>query len=135
MAYEAWCTENGEGTLSQNMFSRVIGERGVVKKFEEGKSNKVRIWKGIGLQKSVPPSPPSEKVSRDKSPANVGVVKDNGTLSEDFQNFSTEPPTREYFSENGKKCPSMKKVSLIASPPPSVDGGRSGVGVHTSRGE
>jgi hypothetical protein len=86
----------------------------VVKKFEEGKSNKVRIWKGIGLQKSVPPSRPSEKVSRDKSPANVGVVKDNGTLSEDFQNFSTESPTREYFSENDKKV-SLDEKSVPGS--------------------
>jgi len=53
-AYEAWCTENGEGTLSQNMFSRVLGERGVVKDFEEGKSYGIRVWKRIGLQKSDP---------------------------------------------------------------------------------
>src|SRR5215208_5596581 len=53
-AYEAWCTENGEGTLSQNMFSRVLGERGVVKDFEEGKSYGIRVWKRIVLQKSDP---------------------------------------------------------------------------------
>ena len=113
-AYEAWCTENGEGTLSQNMFSRVIGERGAVKNFEEGKNNKIRIWKGIGLQKSVPPSPSSEKVSLDKSPANTGAVKNNGTLSEDFQNLSTEPPTQEGFSENGQKV-SLEEKSVPQS--------------------
>jgi putative DNA primase/helicase len=102
-AYEAWCMENGEGTLSQNMFTRVMGERGVVKGFEEGKSNGIRDWKGIKLQKSDPTPPSPEKVSLDKSPANKGVVKDSGTLSEDFENFSSEPPTQEGFWENGKK--------------------------------
>jgi phage/plasmid-associated DNA primase len=88
-AYETWCLENGEGSISQNMFTRVMGERGVVKNFEAGKSDKIRIWKGIGLQESVPPTPPSEKVSPPKNPANTGVVKEEGALSEDFQNFST----------------------------------------------
>jgi hypothetical protein len=53
-AYETWCLENGEGSISQNMFTRVMGERGVVKNFEEVKVRGNRTWKGIGLQKSAP---------------------------------------------------------------------------------
>jgi putative DNA primase/helicase len=87
-AYETWCLENGEGSISQNMFTRVMGERGVVKNFEEVKVRGNRTWKGIGLQKSAPQPPSPEKVPPDKTPANTGVVKEEGALSEDFQNFS-----------------------------------------------
>ena len=104
-AYEAWCIENGEGALSQNMFTRVIGERGVVKNFEEGKVRGICMWKGIGLQKSAPQPPRPEKVPPDESPANTGVVKDRGHFSEDFENFSGKPPTQERFWKNGQKVP------------------------------
>jgi putative DNA primase/helicase len=108
-SYDAWCLENGEGALTQNMFTRVMGERGVVRNFEEVKVRGNRTWKGIGLQKSAPQPPSPGKVPPDKSPANVGVVQEEGALSEDFQNFSTEPPTREGFSKNGQKVPPESK--------------------------
>ena len=120
-AYEAWCLENGEGSLSQNMFSRVISERGVVKNFGEGKVHGIRIWKGIGLQK-VPPNPPFlKKCPPRKSPANTGVVKRlGGTFLKIRKTFLRNPLHERGFRKTAtKKCPPTKKVPPMSSPPPS----------------
>jgi hypothetical protein len=58
---------------------------------------------GHRTAKKRPAVSPLRKVSLDKSPANTGVVKDSGTLSENFENLSGNPPTQEGFSENGQK--------------------------------
>jgi putative DNA primase/helicase len=122
-AYEAWCTENGEGSLSQNMFARVIGERGVVKNFEEGKSNGIRIWKGIKLQKSDPEPPsPDRSDPVQKSWKQRGGERSQGHISSDSENFSLEPPTQEGFWKNGQKVTlNGKSDPDSVTTPPSVD--------------
>jgi putative DNA primase/helicase len=60
-AWEDWCQEEGVDAGSQTHFTRVMGERGVIRNFEEGKSNGIRVWKGIKLQKSDPETPSQTK--------------------------------------------------------------------------
>ena len=61
-AWVEWADENGENPGSQNIFTRTMRERGVVKNFAEGRSlAEGRGWRGIGL-KSVHEPPTPEKV-------------------------------------------------------------------------
>jgi putative DNA primase/helicase len=72
-AWESWCMSEGEIDMGRKKFTGIIGERGVVKGFVDGKYNGTRLWKGIGLQTSTPTPPSWEKYPRHKSPANRGV--------------------------------------------------------------
>jgi len=103
-AWEAWCYENGEEPGKQNGFTRVMGERGVVRNFGEGIVMGRRIWKGIGVDKSAPnPSPENKSAPIQKSCKQGGSSTHQVHFSSDSGNFSTDPPRVEGFSEKGKK--------------------------------
>jgi putative DNA primase/helicase len=74
-AYEQWCVEEDEEPKTIKAFGATMKEKGVVKNFEERRTKKVRIWKGIGLRESVTPTPLMTNLSPHKSPANTRVVK------------------------------------------------------------
>ena len=136
-AYEEWCVDNGETALPQRSFTSTMIERGVVKNFEDGFVQGKRGWLGISVP-SNPSPPPSEKRSAvaQKSWKHEGGERSSLHISENSKNFSEIPLTQERFSENGKDVQlcSTSAVAAFTTPPP-VDRGRSGVGVHTSRGE
>jgi hypothetical protein len=78
-------------------------DRGVVKNFEEGRSNKVRTWKGIGLRGSVTdPSPNGRSVTPQKSCKQGGGETSEGQITPNSENFSEDTPRVERFSENGQ---------------------------------
>jgi phage/plasmid-associated DNA primase len=107
-AWEEWCAEEGVEPRGQTKFTRVMGERGVVKKFAEAKIGGTRLWKGIGLAGNDGETAPNRESAPPENPCKHGggesVV---GHFDENSENFSTEPPTREGFSENGLKVPQV----------------------------
>jgi putative DNA primase/helicase len=118
-AYEEWCVENGESAMAQRSFTSTMHERGVVKNFEEGIVDRKRGWMGISVPKN-PSPPPSEKdVQQSKNSWKHGGGESPVLhISEDFQNFSSEPPTQEGFSKNGQD---LQQCSRCCHHTPSVD--------------
>jgi len=74
-AYEEWCAEEDEEPKTIKTFGSTMKEKGVVKNFEERRTKKDRMWKGIGLRESVTDTPLRKNLSPPKSPANKRVVK------------------------------------------------------------
>ena len=56
-AYEEWCAEEDEEPKTIKTFGSTMKEKGVVKNFEERRTKKDRMWKGIGLRESVTDTP------------------------------------------------------------------------------
>jgi P4 family phage/plasmid primase-like protien len=130
-AWESWCYDNGEEPGKQTGFTRVMGERGVVRGFEEKKVKGVRIWSGIGLQSDPQPDPKRGVVKTEieenggenvgesapqsaffdkvpptqKSCKQEGGERSRGQFSENKENFSPELLRVEGFAENGQKVP------------------------------
>jgi len=67
--WERWCDNEGIDPGSQVAFTRVMGERGVVKGFAEKKVNGTRVWQGINLLQG----PSDDEPAPHKSPGNRGV--------------------------------------------------------------
>ena len=102
-AWESWCFDEGEERGKPNGFSRVMKERGKVKNFEEERTKKARVWRGISVI--------SENASPPKSPAKHGGKVDSVTHSTEFtKGFSGTPSRREHLAKS--------ENSVIASPAP-----------------
>ena len=114
-AYERWCITEDEEPKTPKSFTGMMKEKGAVKNFGDGKSNGLRIWKGITLRKSVPESAPSDNVSLPKkSCKHGGRETSEGHIALDSAKVSTDGPREERFSENGRN------VSLAPQSVPDV---------------
>jgi phage/plasmid-associated DNA primase len=143
-AWETWCYENGEEPGKQTGFTRVMGERGVVRNFQEGLSHGLRVWKGIGLKsapdpddergvvkpeisengsenvgESVPQQAPSDKSAPAQKSCKQGGGEGSGVhFSEDEENFSPETLRVEGFAETPQKVhPEAKSAPEGVSTP------------------
>jgi phage/plasmid-associated DNA primase len=115
-AWESWCIDNGEEAGKQNSFTRTMGERRVVKNFEEKILHGTRYWKGISVVENSSPPPSEKKVHPPKNSWKHEGGETSGVhFSEDSENFSSEPPTQEGFWKNGSKVHLEEK-----SAPPAV---------------
>jgi phage/plasmid-associated DNA primase len=107
-AWEEWCGEEGVNPETQTTFTKKVAERGVVKNFGEGKVGGIRVWKGLSVRSSAPNPPSPDEVPYPQNPCkHEGREKEMGHLGQDFSNVSTEPPTREGFSENELQVPQV----------------------------
>jgi putative DNA primase/helicase len=110
-AWENWCAQEGEDPGKQTGFTRVMGERGVVKNFKEGKSHGTRVWRGIGLQESDPETPPTGKVTPSEKPLtyaeNVdqegGGENQGGHFSSDLSKGTKNTAHEETLMKNDEK--------------------------------
>jgi putative DNA primase/helicase len=118
-AWESWCIDEGVEAGTSVMFTRTMGERGVVENFEEGFVDGKRGWVGISVAKNPPPPPSDSKLQWSKNPwKHEGGGSSRLQLSEDSENFSGQPLTQERFSENGQNLQSGSKVAVKASTTP-----------------
>jgi len=118
-AYEQWCAEEGEEPKTIKTFGSTMKEKGVVKNFEEKKSNGIRIWQGIGLRESDPDTPPegqSDPVQ--KSCKHGGGESLQGQILLDSAKVSTDSPREEGFSENGHNLtlPTLNAPEVVTTP-------------------
>jgi len=114
-AYERWCIDEDEEAKGTKGFTSVMKERGVVKNFEDKKSNGIRIWMGIDLRRSdpdTPPSGPSDPVQ--KSRKHGGGETSQGHFTPESTKVLGDAPRVERFSENGHK------VTLSAPSDPEI---------------
>jgi phage/plasmid-associated DNA primase len=100
-AWESWCMDEGQDPGSQVKFTRVMGERGVVKNFSEKKVNGTRVWRGISTE-NMPPNP---KVPPEKPLQTGGSSNPRGHFSEDLTNIPSETLSRGGSHENEEKVP------------------------------
>src|SRR5215218_6702063 len=104
-AWERWCDAEGTDPGTQVAFTRTVGERGVVRGFEESKIEGVRVWKGVKLANSGPEPAPDGKVAPDKSPANSHIPEEPGQVWEDLQQFSPEALAEGFIEKSAKVAP------------------------------
>jgi len=111
-AYERWCIDEDEEPKTPKSFTGLMLEKGVVKNFEDGKSNGKRIWKRITLRESVPEEGPSDNVSLpQKSCKQIGGEASEGHISENSGKVVLDPPRVETLSENGQNV-SLSSLSV-----------------------
>jgi putative DNA primase/helicase len=114
-AYEQWCAEEDEEPKTIKTFGSTMKEKGIVLNFEERRTNKNRIWKGIGLRGSVTPTPPDdESVTTQKSCKQGGRPESGDRLTPDSAKVVGDGPREEGFSENGHN------LSLLSPDTPEV---------------
>jgi hypothetical protein len=124
-AWERWCNAEGETAGVQKDFTRIMKERSGVKGFSEGRVGNDRGWHGIGLpggpedrgvvtfdsdfKVTTPPSEFVENGSKSQSVRSQNTCKNGGVVDSSVhfdvqnENFLSEPPTQEKFSENGSE--------------------------------
>lgn len=102
IAWERWCDAEGADPGTQTAFTRMVGERGVIRGFKEAKIKGMRVWTGVKLADKVPPDGES---APPKSPANSHFPEEGGHFGQDFQNFSTEGSHGEGLGKTEKSAP------------------------------
>jgi putative DNA primase/helicase len=104
-AWESWCMDEGIEAGRQDAFTRVMGERGVVKNFEEKKIKGTRYWKGISVGNSPPDEPPDEPLPPKKPLQTDGDKSEGGQQTEFSPKFSPETIRGEGFEKRVKAAP------------------------------
>ena len=123
-AYEAWCEENGESPLPQRSFTSTMLERGAVKNFAEGTVQRKRGWHGISSAENPSRTPPEKDVQQVQNPCKTEGRETNPLhISEENENFSSEPPRVEGFENSTEMCSSAAEA-LTGPLSWDFDGGR-----------
>jgi putative DNA primase/helicase len=76
-AYQVWCMEEGERTISNKLFKQRLEERGI----EQKKSGSSRFWKGIGLLSDPTISKLGQKDKKDKKIDKSDSIKKEKVIS------------------------------------------------------